>query len=173
MRDPDAPLPDHFIREVCVTDILRPVLRHGIKSLVEWADTELDSLAGYCGATVVPHEWGLARRDRSTTKLEHDPFGLFIQSVQPKRGYDLVAKVARVDALPPPPAWESKLQEGTDRYAASARNYYYSDRKPNQFMFGTIADADPKTWLVDIDLLFLAARAHHQHFQPRNSSGSF
>lgn len=167
MRDPNLPLPNHFVREISISDI-EPLLRYGISSMVEWADAELNTLAEYCDATVVPHAWGIARQIR-TPEAKHDPFRLLIQSILTRAQYDLVAKVARVNVLSPPPEWENKLQTGMDQYATSDRQYYYCDRKLNQFMYGTIAGSPtPTTWLVDIDLLFLSASMHRQHFQPKH-----
>ena len=173
MRSLDGTENGSFVRQVTISEHMKPLLRWGIRGFIERIDAEFEAVARFCGAVVIPHEWGITRHQeaRSPRRRQTGPPNRHL--IQPHRGYDLAAKVARVNPKPAPEGWHDQVVAGLDRYAGTTRDYFYSDRKTDQFLYGTITD-DPEhlTWLVDIDALFFPEKRHRLHYPVRGDGGS-
>lgn len=120
-------------------------LREGMQML----DDELLEVAGYCGALVVPHQWGLVNT-RSQPYVRHP------QSPLVPAGYMLVAEVDAVaDPRPLSPRSIGLVEEGVFAYrcAKPPGERFLTDIYPAQFLEtpGEAPADDPRLHLIDLD----------------------
>ncbi len=138
------PNQETFVRPIGIEQNNR-AFRGGLSKLLEMADCMFEEAADECGATVVDHEWQLARAVR------HD---VRVHKLLPA-GYSLVARVGIIDDVGFDEPTQSRIKEGLDRYASKANSYRWSDAKIRQFTRGSRRgrpEAGVQTWLHDIDI---------------------
>jgi hypothetical protein len=141
-----------FIR---ATELDPPLLCFkSLEQILYKADQELEKVAQFCGAQVVPHEWGLipgARKGYRQAQQLGDNL--------------LVAKVDRIEPVKPRPVigLVPQVWRGLDRYNryARIRRYGLTNINSGQFMYGTNTNSgegstkqDPNYYLVDIEPFF-------------------
>jgi hypothetical protein len=125
-------------------------LREGMRML----DDELLEIAGFCGALVVGHRWGLI-------DTRSQPYARHPQSDLVPAGYMLVAEVdALKDARPLSPTSIRSVEEGVFKYrcAKQAGQPYLTDIYPEQFLETAPPESEPSLHLTDIDGRFSLTR---------------
>lgn len=154
---------DHFIRRICVGIGFEEL---SLKEALDIADREFELAARYCGAIVVKHEWGIAKRQHTTNRLNMTRNNNLLPNSLPKSfgldGYQLVAKVEKVKpSLCIPESANQELRQGIDNYAymQSTTNWRYwdldnwNDDKNDQFVYGTsVSQPQDLYHLTDLDL---------------------
>jgi len=141
----------NFVRDIRITHNLAGLLgREGLKKTLAICEEEFTEFASACKASVVPRSWGLTRWPTTRPNkgsLEPDPVP----------GFRLVAEVEKIEVVRVSEVQEyarrAKIGWGFLDYKLNKRQYVYTDRKIDQFTYGTSQLKQQTTdWLTDIDL---------------------